>query len=77
MTPGQLAPADLARCGRALTGSDRWRRPLADMLGCDDRLVRRWASGEAPVQSWAEKRLRELVAVRQRDLAALAEALDT
>jgi hypothetical protein len=76
MTPGQLAPADLARCGRALTGSDRWRRPLADMLGCDDRLVRRWASGEAPVQSWAEKRLRELVAARQRDLAALAEALD-
>ena len=71
-----MTPADLARCGRALTGSDRWRRPLAAMLGCDDRLVRRWANGEAPVQPWAETRLRELVAARQRDLAALAEALD-
>lgn len=39
----------------------RWsQRGLADALGCDDRLVRRWASGEAaippPVAVWLRTR---------------------
>ena len=37
----------------------RWtQRGLADALGCDDRLVRRWASGDAEipasVAAWLE-----------------------
>ena len=35
---------------RACLGLLRWsQRGLADALECDDRMVRRWASGEAEV----------------------------
>ncbi len=35
---------------RAALAALRWsQRGLADALGCDDRLVRRWASGAASV----------------------------
>lgn len=35
-------------------------RSLADMLGCDERVIRRWAAGENPVPpsiaAWLEQR---------------------
>ena len=51
MTPGRLR-----ECLAAL----RWsQRGLAEALGCDDRLVRRWASGDASVApdvaEWLER----------------------
>ena len=51
----------LSAAARLLYGDD-WQRPLARGLGplhpdgardsIDDRLVRRWASGERPVPGW-------------------------
>ncbi len=41
-----MSPSDLREALVAL----RWsQRGLAEALGCDDRLVRRWASGDAAV----------------------------
>ncbi len=50
MTPGRL---------RECLGLLRWsQRGLAEVLECDDRLVRRWASGDgsvpAEVSAWLE-----------------------
>lgn len=54
MTPFQL---------RACLGCLRWsQRSLAEALGCDDRLVRRWAAGSLPVPpvvaEWLDKAAR-------------------
>lgn len=67
-----MTPAALAAAGRALTGSDRWRRPLARMLSCDPALVRRWARGSAPVPGWAAEKIRELAGERMKRLAEVA-----
>lgn len=45
---------------REILGLLRWtQRGLAEALGCDDRLVRRWASGDAAVPpgvaDWLER----------------------
>lgn len=41
MSPSKL----LATIGQALHG-ERWRRPLADDLGVDERSIRAWLSGK-------------------------------
>ena len=51
MTPGRL---------RECLAWLRWsQRGLAEALGCDDRLVRRWAAGTGPVPdevaAWLER----------------------
>ena len=48
---------------RASLGCLRWsQRGLADALGCDDRLVRRWAAGQvaipAAVAIWLDQAAR-------------------
>ena len=53
MTPTRL---------REILDTLHWsQRDLAHLLGCNERLVRRWAAGQAevpsPVAAWAETRL--------------------
>jgi hypothetical protein len=62
-----------------LYGEHGWRTALAAALNppVHPRTITRWEGGEYVVPEGVEARLRELVAARQRDLAALAEALDT
>ena len=47
---------------REILGALHWsQRDLADLLSCNERLVRRWAAGQAalpsPVAGWLEARL--------------------
>jgi hypothetical protein len=74
-----MTSADLARAGRLLYGEHGWRTPLAAALDppVHPRTIARWLGGEFVIPEGVGGRLRELVAARQRDLAALAEALDT
>lgn len=45
----------------------RWsQRGLADALGCDDRLVRRWASGDGSVPPDVATWLEALAAAHER-----------
>lgn len=67
-----MTPADLAAAGRALTGSDRWRRPLARLLGVSEGFIRLMESGERPVPERIAKRIGELAAERRAELSALA-----
>ncbi len=51
-----MTPARLRECLELM----RWsQRGLADALGCDDRLVRRWAAGDGTVPpdvaEWLER----------------------
>jgi hypothetical protein len=65
--------------GAVLFGAD-WQRAIARTLGrwhpqgardaIDDRLVRRWATGERPVPHWVFPALAEVVDVRARGLNA-------
>jgi hypothetical protein len=71
-------PADiLADTGRALFG-DRWRLPLADALGVDERQIRRWLSGASElatsytVFAKAEKLLRD----REREITNILRTLE-
>lgn len=57
----------LSQYGRLLLG-DRWQRPLSRLLSVDDRLVRRWVSGERSIPSWVLERLREVTADRIEEL---------
>lgn len=61
-------PQPLATAAALLLG-ERWQRPLARLLDVDDRLVRRWATGERPVPAWVLDRIRG-------ELAARREAID-
>ena len=46
----------------------RWsQRGLAEALGCDDRLVRRWASGDAGVPAEVAAWLAKLARAHQAD----------
>lgn len=78
----------LSAAARLLYGDD-WQRPLARGLGplhpdsardsIDDRLVRRWASGERPVPGWVRGAVVEILkteaSARERQAASLrAEA---
>lgn len=49
----------LAAAGTLLYGSD-WQRPLSRALHVNDRLVRRWASGEKAIPSWVEGAIERL-----------------
>ena len=77
----------LTKVGRALYGED-WQRPIARDLGpyhpreareqLDDRLVRRWVSGERPVPAWVDTVLPKLLAAgvvrREQEIADLKRA---
>lgn len=72
-----MTPADLARYGHLLTGSvDRWRRPLARLLGVSEGFVRLMErgpdNGGRPVPERIERKLRELAEERRRDLEEVA-----
>jgi hypothetical protein len=74
----------LASAGSLLFGSE-WQRPLARVLGplhpegarnsIDDRLVRRWASGERPIPDWVIPAVRRVVTSHATDLNIMAGRL--
>jgi hypothetical protein len=74
----------LARAGSILFGPE-WQRPVARMLGplhpeggrdtIDDRLLRRWASGERPIPDWVIPALQRAIASRAAELNAMAGRL--
>lgn len=43
-----MTPNDLEGAGRLLFG-EGWKRPLADLVGVNERSVNRWARGESPI----------------------------
>lgn len=45
-----MTPADLEGAGRTLFG-EGWKRPLAALVGVNERSVHRWARGENPIPS--------------------------
>lgn len=66
-----MTDRDLLAAAASLLLGERWRRPLARLLGVDDRLVRRWAAGDRPVPQWA------LAALRGHLLARIGEVHET
>lgn len=74
----------LVSAGSLLFGSE-WQRPIARMLGplhpeggrgtIDDRLVRRWASGERPIPDWVIPAIQRTIASRATELSAMAGRL--
>lgn len=46
----------------------QWQRPLSRSLSIDNRLVRRWASGDRPIPSWVESALPGLLTERIAEL---------
>jgi hypothetical protein len=69
----------LERFGLLLVGAD-WQRPLARLLGprhpdgaresIDDRLVRRWYSGDRPIPAWVGPALADLLDEQAKHFAA-------
>lgn len=74
-----MNPTDLAAIGRALTGSDRWRRPLSRMLGVSEGFVRAMERGKErggrPVPERIARRLEELAAERREELTRISRNL--
>jgi len=81
MTHDSIQRRDLlVRAGSVLFGPE-WQRPIARMLGplhpevgrgtIDDRLVRRWASGERPIPDWVIPALQRVIASRAAELSAM------
>jgi hypothetical protein len=60
----------------ALLG-DSWQTPLARLLDCDDRLVRRWAAGSREVPLWVLQRLAEELDTRRVAVSAVCGALES
>lgn len=48
----------------------RWGRDLARALEVDDRLVRRWRSGERPAPEWAARKVLDLAEEHHLGLTA-------
>jgi hypothetical protein len=72
-------PADmLAAIGQALFGRERWRLPLCDALGVDERQVRRWLAGTRELETShgiftkAEKLLRD----RECEITSILRTLE-
>ncbi|GJD87114.1 hypothetical protein BHAOGJBA_0614 [Methylobacterium hispanicum] len=73
----------LTRIAARIYGPD-WQRPLSRGLGplhpdgareaIDDRLVRRWASGERPIPAWVGPALIRLLDIRASKHTAAAAA---
>ena len=59
---GGLSPSGLREALAALHWS---QRGLAEALGCDDRLVRRWASGDAAIPGDVAAWLSALAGIHQ------------
>lgn len=53
----------LAAAAKLLYGA-QWQRPLSLSLCVDNRLVRRWASGDRPIPSWVDSALPGLLTER-------------
>jgi hypothetical protein len=73
------------RVGNALYGAE-WQRPMSRALGplhpdgpreaIDDRLVRRWSSGDRSIPDWVSRALIRVVDEHSGSLRAHAESLD-
>jgi hypothetical protein len=74
----------LIKAASVLFGPE-WQRPIARTLGLlhpeggrstiDDRLVRRWASGERPIPDWVIPALQRAIASRAAEFSAMAGRL--
>lgn len=67
-------PIPLARLSSLLLG-DRWQVPLSRLLSVDERLVRRWASGERPVPKWVIGEVRRLLERRLEEIQSTLKRL--
>ena len=67
----------LAAVGELLFGK-RWQRPLARTIRRDERLIRRWVTGQYPLhpRHWVFRRLRRILQERALACAAQTEHLD-
>lgn len=71
-----MTRTNFRRIGALLLG-DQWQRPLARYLEVDDRLVRRWASGDRqPIPAWVAEEMNGLLWRRQRALDAAERLLN-
>lgn len=68
-----MTPQTFETAGRALF-RDEWKAPLARALGNDERTIRRWAKGDAPIPPTVAAEIIELV--RER-IAALEDQANT
>jgi hypothetical protein len=76
---------DLIVCAGSMLFGPEWQRPIARMLGplhpegprdtIDDRLLRRWASGERPIPDWVIPALQRAIALRAAELGAMSGRL--
>jgi hypothetical protein len=83
--PTACGPAALAEAAQAALGPE-WHRGLARLLGphhpdgprdaIDDRLVRRWASGQRAVPTWVPVALASILRDEAASLLRAADALD-
>lgn len=60
----------LAAAASLLYGS-HWQRPLSRALNINDRLVRRWASGEREIPSWADSAMQRLLDERRDEVTGI------
>lgn len=54
-----------------------WQRPLSRSLCVDDRLVRRWASGERPIPPWVDSVTGRLLTERKAAIEQMIEELSS
>ena len=64
----------LQEVGRALYG-DIWQSELARDLGCNDRTVRKWNAGDAPIPEYLRKEVAKICRRRGNRLIEMAEQL--
>jgi DNA-binding transcriptional regulator YdaS (Cro superfamily) len=62
---------DLRRCGEALYGP-RFQRTLANVLGINERTIRRWVTGDRPVPPGVQQEIARLLKKRAAKAARLA-----
>jgi hypothetical protein len=67
-------PNILQEVGRALYG-DTWQSELARDLGCNDRTVRRWNAGDAPIPEYLRGEVAEICRRRGDRLIEIAGQL--
>lgn len=52
---------------------ERWQRPLAKVLGVNERTARRWAKG-SPLPVWLLPKMDELLLARRKEIDAVITA---
>lgn len=70
----RMTPALLREAGEFLHG-ERWRLPLADQLGKDQKTIGRWERGEFPVPVEGRDKIRALVKAKRASGAELLAKL--